>query len=70
MSLGRKHRARPVVDGGLLDRQQAAARLGISTSMLDKLRARGEGPPEVRLGDAVRFREISLDQFAAKREVA
>jgi predicted DNA-binding transcriptional regulator AlpA len=67
MSRG-KHRVRPIVDGMLLSRKQAALRLNISLSLLDKFRRENRGPPEIRLGDAVRFRAERLDEWATRFE--
>jgi hypothetical protein len=68
MSLG-KHRARPVVDGGWLDRRQAAARAYISVPLLDKFRHANNGPREARIGALVRFKPDWIDQWAEKFEV-
>lgn len=43
-----------------LSTKQAAALLGVSVKHLETLRARGEGPPHVRLGKAIRYPRATL----------
>lgn len=50
----------------LLTPAQAAARLGLSTSTLAKLRClRSDGPVFIRLGAAIRYPEDALNAFVA-----
>ena len=50
--------------GALLDVRQAAARLGLSKSTLDKMRCRGVGPKFVKSTDrAVRYDPSDLDAW-------
>ncbi|WP_299436766.1 helix-turn-helix domain-containing protein [uncultured Rhodospira sp.] len=44
-----------------------AARLGISRSYLDQARVRGDGPPFVRIGRAVRYRWGAVIEWAEAR---
>ncbi|MEQ1708782.1 MAG: helix-turn-helix domain-containing protein [Terricaulis sp.] len=54
--------------GALLDVRQAAARLGLSKSTLDKMRCRGVGPKFVKSTDrAVRYDPKDLDSWVEKR---
>ena len=53
--------------GGALDTHEAAARIGLSSSTLRKLRLRGEGPAFLKLGRAVRYREIDIDAWVSAR---
>lgn len=54
--------------GALLDVRQAAARLGLSKSTLDKMRCRGVGPKFVKSTDrAVRYDPRDLDAWVEKR---
>ncbi|HEU4583641.1 MAG TPA: helix-turn-helix domain-containing protein [Polyangiaceae bacterium] len=43
-----------------LDTKQAAALLGVTVKGLEGLRARGKGPPFVRIGRAIRYRRDDL----------
>ena len=47
----------------LLTPKQAARHLNLSVSWLAKRRLAGDGPPYVKLGGAVRYVEISLQQW-------
>ena len=53
----------------LLNVSEAAARVGLSKSTLDKLRVYGDGPQYAKLGRAVRYAEADLVVWveAAKR---
>lgn len=52
----------------LLDVRQAAARLGLSKSTLDKMRSRGVGPKFIKSTDrAVRYDPIDLDAWVSGR---
>lgn len=57
------------IDPVWLDTPTASRYLSLSESLLEKYRARGEGPPFVRLGRAVRYRREQLDQWMASQEV-
>ena len=53
---------------GLLNVRQAAVRLGLSKSTLDKMRAAGKGPKFVRTTErAVRYDPTDLDHWIAMR---
>lgn len=41
----------------LLTPSQVAARCGLALSTLAKMRLRGDGPPHLKIGAAVRYRE-------------
>ena len=51
----------------LLATGEAAARLGLQPSTLEKWRSTGGGPLFVKLGRAVRYRITDLDAFTAER---
>jgi predicted DNA-binding transcriptional regulator AlpA len=52
----------------LLNVREAAARLGLSKSTLDKMRCAGRGPPYVKSTDkAVRYDPADLDAWIAAR---
>jgi predicted DNA-binding transcriptional regulator AlpA len=52
----------------LLDVREAALRLGLSKSTLDKMRCSGRGPRFIRATDrAIRYDPLDLDAFAAER---
>jgi predicted DNA-binding transcriptional regulator AlpA len=54
--------------GVLLDVRQAAARLGLSKSTLDKMRSRGVGPKFIKSTDrAVRYDPVDLDAWVTDR---
>jgi len=46
---------------------EAAARVGLSVSMLNKLRCRGGGPAFYKLGAAVFYDPADLDAWLAER---
>jgi excisionase family DNA binding protein len=48
----------------------AAAIIGVSKRHLEKIIARGEGPPVVRLGRRAIIRRISLERWLDEREAA
>lgn len=55
----------------LLSQRQVAARLGLSTRTIEGWRARGVGPPFLRLSArAVRYRAMDLEQWLDQRRVA
>jgi excisionase family DNA binding protein len=45
-----------------LSTREAARVLGINRKTLEALRARGEGPPHLRIGRSVRYRREDLDR--------
>ena len=47
---------------------EAARHLSVSHQYLEVSRCRGEGPPYVKLGRAVRYRRAALDEWAKSRE--
>jgi excisionase family DNA binding protein len=51
----------------LLTVDQAAVYLGLARSTLNKWRCQGEGPSFVKLGRAVRYRTIDLEDFLERR---
>jgi predicted DNA-binding transcriptional regulator AlpA len=51
----------------LLAAKDAADRLRLSTSWLAKARMRGDGPPFVKLGRLVRYRESALAKWIRTR---
>lgn len=53
----------------LLDEDAAAPCVGLAVSTLQKLRVRGDGPPFVKIGRNVRYRQEDLQAFVAKRVV-
>lgn len=55
--------------GEALDTHQAAARMGLASSTLRKLRVTGEGPVYLKLGRAVRYRAQDLDAWLNARTV-
>jgi len=57
--------------GELLSQQQVAVRLGVSARTIEGWRARGVGPPFLRLSArAVRYRVSDLEQWLDQRRVA
>ena len=59
--------ARP--PNGLLRVREAAARLGLSKSTLDKMRCEGRGPPFVKItGKIVGYDPADLDAYAQSRK--
>ena len=51
-----------------LDTRAAAERLGLSAAALEKYRVIGGGPRFAKFGRAVRYSEVSLDEWARERE--
>lgn len=47
----------------LVKEQKAAAALEVSRSYLQKARSRGDGPPFVKIGNAIRYRQSDIDAF-------
>ncbi|MCC6789666.1 MAG: helix-turn-helix domain-containing protein [Hyphomonadaceae bacterium] len=57
-----------VIGNGLLNVRQAAQRLGLSKSTLDKMRCAGKGPRFIKSTDrAVRYDPADLDAWIADR---
>jgi predicted DNA-binding transcriptional regulator AlpA len=55
----------------LLSQRQVASRLGVSARTIEGWRARGVGPPFLRLSArAVRYRSSDLEQWLDQRRVA
>ncbi|MDX2277296.1 MAG: helix-turn-helix domain-containing protein [Hyphomonadaceae bacterium] len=55
--------------GGLINTQQAAVRLGLCKSTLDKMRCKGKGPRFIKSTDrAVRYDPADLDAWVANRK--
>jgi predicted DNA-binding transcriptional regulator AlpA len=54
-------------DQRLFTAKEAATFLRLSVSWLAKARMRGDGPPYVKLGRAVRYREAALMQWLKSR---
>lgn len=50
-----------------LNTKQAAERLTLSPNTLEVWRCRGDGPPFVKLGRAVRYRASDLDAYVERR---
>ncbi|WP_349257269.1 helix-turn-helix domain-containing protein [Vitreimonas sp.] len=60
--------AQPIPPNALLNVRQAAARLGLSKSTLDKMRGAGKGPRFIKSTDrAVRYDCDDLDAWIANR---
>lgn len=55
------------VEDSWLRRPEAAAHLGISPSLLEKLDALGDGPLCARIGRVRIYKRSTLDQYAADR---
>ena len=53
--------------GEIIDTTEAAKRLGLSASTLNKLRLTGGGPRFATLGRAIRYRVPDLDAWVAAR---
>lgn len=50
----------------LLTTAKAAQRCGLSSRTLEAWRSRGKGPPYHRLGGAIRYDSVDLEQWIAK----
>ena len=63
-------KAAPELNSGerLLTPKEAANFLRLSVSWLAKARMRGNGPPYVKLGRAIRYREGALVQWLRSRQ--
>lgn len=53
-----------------LTTDQAAARVGLARSTLEKLRLTGDGPKFLKLGRSVRYRASELDAWLETRLVS
>ena len=47
----------------LLTPVQVASRCGLAVSTLAKMRLRGDGPPHLKIGAAVRYREDDMETW-------
>lgn len=54
----------------LLTRPEAAARLAVPTGTLAAWASRGQGPPFIKLGRAVRYRPDDLDAWISSNTIA
>jgi hypothetical protein len=54
-------------DGALFDQKIVAAKLDVSTALLEKLRWTGGGVPFVKLGRAVKYRKTDVLEFIESR---
>jgi predicted DNA-binding transcriptional regulator AlpA len=52
----------------LLTANEAASRLKVSLSWLAKARMRGDGPPFIKIGRAIRYAEATLLQWMKSRQ--
>lgn len=52
-----------------LNTREASAYLGVSASLLEKMRVRGDGPPYAKLGARVIYLREDLDQLMKARRV-
>jgi predicted DNA-binding transcriptional regulator AlpA len=52
----------------LLTPKETAGRLKLSTSWLAKARMRGDGPPFIKIGRAIRYLEAALIQWMKGRQ--
>jgi predicted DNA-binding transcriptional regulator AlpA len=52
----------------LLTPKETAGRLKVSSSWLAKARMRGDGPPFIKIGRAVRYSEAALIQWMKSRQ--
>ena len=52
-----------------LNTREAAAYLGVSTSLLEKMRVRGDGPQYAKLGARVIYTREDLDALVRQRRV-
>jgi excisionase family DNA binding protein len=67
-SRARKPTAAPAIR--LVTPKEAAELLKVSVSWLAKARVRGEGPPYIRIGRSVRYREEDLIDWLKQRRNA
>jgi predicted DNA-binding transcriptional regulator AlpA len=52
----------------ILTPKEAAQRLRLSSSWLAKARMRGDGPPYIQMGRAIRYTEAALIQWMKSRQ--
>jgi hypothetical protein len=52
----------------LLTPKEAARTLKVSVSWLAKARMRGDGPPFIKIGRAIRYSEVALMQWMKSRQ--
>jgi predicted DNA-binding transcriptional regulator AlpA len=52
----------------LLTPKETATRLRLSTSWLAKARMRGDGPPYIKMGRAIRYNEAAILQWMKSRQ--
>jgi len=52
----------------LLTPKETATRLRVSTSWLAKARMRGDGPPYIKMGRAIRYNEATIVQWMKVRQ--
>jgi predicted DNA-binding transcriptional regulator AlpA len=52
----------------LLTPKETANRLRLSTSWLAKARMRGDGPPYIKMGRAIRYNEAAILQWMKSRQ--
>jgi predicted DNA-binding transcriptional regulator AlpA len=52
----------------VLTPKEAAQRLRLSSSWLAKARMRGDGPPYIQIGRAIRYSEVALSQWMKSRQ--
>jgi len=55
-------------DSAVLTPDEVAGRLKLSSSWLAKARMRGDGPPFIKLGKAIRYPEADLIQWMKARQ--
>ena len=58
----------PIPSFILLSPKETAHRLKVSTSWLAKARMRGDGPPFIKVGRAIRYAEATLVQWTKGRQ--
>ena len=58
----------PVPTCVLLTPKETASRLRVSTSWLAKARMRGDGPPYIKMGRAIRYNEVTIVEWMKSRQ--
>lgn len=58
----------PITDHDLLNRQEAAAFIGVADRTLDRWELLRQGPPRLKLGGLVRYRKSSIVRWLESRE--
>lgn len=58
------------MDQVAINTENAAKRVGLSASSLEKARVNGTGPKYIKLGRSVRYRVTDLDEWVACRVVS